>query len=232
MRSIHVLQSHYNYYYNYIMGRIQRRTIKSQETEDALRKAVLAYKLAQDSGLGGNSIRDIADEYGVQYVTLWRRINGGKTRKEAHRKEQKLTAGEEKTLKDWVCDLDNRGFPPKVEMVSDMACTILLKRYDNAEEVDKKDLIGKHWITRFLNRHPELVTKFSTQVNKQRIAANSIKLLQRHFKDLKALMTRYHIDRAEQVYNMDEKGFLLGLASRCKVICRRGRKSPPLLQGM
>ena len=62
MQSIHVLQSHYNYYYNYIMGRIQRCTIKSQETEDALRKVVLVYKLVQDSGLGENSIRDTADE--------------------------------------------------------------------------------------------------------------------------------------------------------------------------
>ena len=97
--------------------------------------------MAQDRVLGGNSIRDIADEYGVQYVTLWRRINRGKPRKEAH---QKLTAGEEKMLKDWVCHLDNRGFPPKVEIVSHMACTILLKRYDNAEEVNEKDLIGKH----------------------------------------------------------------------------------------
>ena len=109
--------------------------------------------------------RDIADEYGVQYITLWWKINRRKTRKKVHRKEQKLTAGEEKMLKDWVCNLDNQGFPPKVEMVSDIACNILLKRYDNAEEVDKKDLIGKHWITHYLNRHPELV-KFTTPKSK------------------------------------------------------------------
>ena len=40
--------------------------------------------------------------------------------------------------KDWMCDLDNRDFSPKVEMVSNMTCTILLKWYDNVEEVDKK----------------------------------------------------------------------------------------------
>ena len=69
-------------------------------------------------------------------------------------------------LKDWVCNLDDRGFPPKVGMVSDMAYTILLKRYDNAEEMDEKDLIGKHWITHYLNRHPELVAKFTTPKSK------------------------------------------------------------------
>ncbi|RPB10741.1 hypothetical protein P167DRAFT_465153, partial [Morchella conica CCBAS932] len=29
-------------------------------------------------------------------------------------------------------------------------------------------------------------------------------------------------------YNMDEKGFIMGSASRCKVICRRGRRTPRL----
>ena len=76
-------------------------------------------------------------------------------------------------LKVGMCDLDNQGFTPKVEMVSDMTYTISLKWYDNREEVDKKNLIENHWITNYLNRHPKLVTKFSTQVNKQYIAANS-----------------------------------------------------------
>ena len=28
------------------------------------------------------------------------------------------------------------------------------------------------------------------------------------------------------IWNMDEKGFLLGIANKVKVICRRGRKNP------
>lgn len=34
----------------------------------------------------------------------------------------------------------------------------------------------------------------------------------------------------ENIYNMDEKGFMMGIASHCKVICRRGRKNPRLPQ--
>ena len=30
------------------------------------------------------------------------------------------------------------------------------------------------------------------------------------------------------MYNMDEKGFMMGKGERCKVICRRGRKNPRL----
>jgi len=32
------------------------------------------------------------------------------------------------------------------------------------------------------------------------------------------------------MYNMDEKGFMIGVALRCKVICKRGRRSPKLTQ--
>jgi hypothetical protein len=34
---------------------------------------------------------------------------------------------------------------------------------------------------------------------------------------------------SENIYNMDEKGFLLGQALKVKVICRRGRKNPRLM---
>ena len=214
------------------MGRVRPPSNKYKETEAALRKAILAYRTQDDQDERKKSLRDVADEYGVAYVTLWWRVRGGKGRVQAHQREQELMVAEEKTLSGWICDLNDRGFPPKVEMVSAMARIIILQRYDDPEMADPAELeVGQHWISRFLNRHPELVTKFSTQVNKQRMAANELQALKRHFRDLKSLMIKHHIDQPSQVYNMDEKGFLLGLEARCKVICRQGRKSPPLLQG-
>ena len=32
------------------------------------------------------------------------------------------------------------------------------------------------------------------------------------------------------MYNMDEKGFMMGIALRCKVICQKGRRSARLTQ--
>jgi DDE superfamily endonuclease len=31
-------------------------------------------------------------------------------------------------------------------------------------------------------------------------------------------------------YNVDEKGFMMGMASKCKVICQRSRRNPKLTQ--
>ena len=36
--------------------------------------------------------------------------------------------------------------------------------------------------------------------------------------------------RPENIYNMGEKGFLLGIALQVKVICRRDRKNPRYIQ--
>ena len=80
-------------------------------------------------------------------------------------------------------------------------------------------IIGENWTSRYLTRHPELVTKFSSQFDKKRIQANDPVTVQDHFKKLEQLMSQYKIAKAN-IYNMDEKGFLMGFASRSKVICR------------
>lgn len=154
-----------------------------------------------------------ADKYGMDHVKLWRRMKGVKTKVEAHVNEQKLTSGEEKVLSKWVVD----GFPARVAMVKAMANTILRKRYDEPLTAVIPSL-GTHWITRFLKQHSELQTKFSTQIHKQRISANNPELIKQHFRILHEIIMQYNIDEPRHVYNMDEKGFLIGLSSRAKVI--------------
>ena len=101
------------------MGRIHLRSNKSKQVEAALRKAVLVYQ-AQPDGNERKSLRDIADGYEVAYVTLWRKMKRGKSRVVAHQSEQKVMAGEEKTLRDWIYDLDDCGLTLKVGMVKDI----------------------------------------------------------------------------------------------------------------
>jgi hypothetical protein len=33
----------------------------------------------------------------------------------------------------------------------------------------------------------------------------------------------------KNIYNMDEKGFMIGIANKCKVICWRNKKNPHLI---
>ena len=59
----------------------------------------------------------------------------------------------------------------------------------------------------------------------QRAAASNPKDLKRHFSIFKKVVTDYKIE-SSYIWNMDEKGFLLGMANKVKVICRHGRKNP------
>ena len=82
------------------------------------------------------------------------------------------------------------------------------------------------WISRLLDSHPQLTSKFTTQVQKQWILASYPSVVKACFKKLCPTIQQRQI-LPQHIYNMDEKGFLVGIASRVKVICVRDRKSPP-----
>ena len=90
-------------------------------------------------------------------------------------------------------------------------------------------MLGQHWISRFLNRHPHLSSKFSTQVHKQRIIKSNPKILKQAFSVLGNMIRTLNIV-TQNIYTMDEKGLIMGKSTKVKVICVRERKSPPLLK--
>lgn len=91
---------------------------------------------------------------------------------------------------------------------------------DNPEPEELELIIGKNWITRFLNRHPELVAKFSSTFDKNRIKASDSKIIIDHFCKMERLIQNFDIAE-DMMFNMDEKGFMMGKSDRCKGICGR-----------
>ncbi len=65
----------------------------------------------------------------------------------------RLTLPEEDALVKFILDLDAQGFPPQLSGVEDMA-NLLLRERDGGR-------IGKHWATHFVQRQPELKTRFN-----------------------------------------------------------------------
>lgn len=92
------------------------------------------------------------------------------------------------------------------------------------------DISGKNYIQKgFLKRHPHLTTKFSSQVKKQRILNSNPDILQKALDKLG--WTVKELDMLpENMWNMDEKAIIHGKSARVKVICVRGRRSPPLMK--
>jgi hypothetical protein len=177
------------------------------------------------------SIRRAAEKYGVSRSTVQTRMKGVKTRAESQAKHQTLTPDEEGEIVRWIEKLDDMAIPPRATHVIRMVEAILFKRPSNSESAVKvaknkrpKGLIGKRWITRFLDRHPELASRFAGRIDNQRVVAGQPASIKSFFDRHSEVRSRKTI-KVENTYNADEKGFMIGQARKGKVICRRKRRN-------
>ena len=127
----------------------------------------------------------------------------------------------------WVIELDNMGMSPRGHLVRQLMLGILQGRGYCAN--NQSPQLGKRFIDRFRKRHVALSSSFTQDINcKRALAGNSI-LLNHFFNSQIEIQSRYHI-LLENIWNMNKKGFLLGVSSREKVLCRSTRKNPRLVQ--
>jgi len=89
--------------------------------------------------------------------------------------------------------------------------------------------LGQHWLSNFLNHHPSLSAKFSTRLDRQRAYRGNIPALKDYFTKLLRLIQTHKI-QPEDIFNMDEKGFIIGISSKAKIICRTRRRPPRMTQ--
>jgi len=120
------------------------------------------------------SLRASAEKYGVAYSTLYGRLKGRQTWGAGHCKMQVLSDYEEKSVVRWCERLDEWGHPARLAVVKSMAEAIIARR-------EKKWSLGKHWITRFLSRHPDLAAQLSSRLDRQRALASNPSVIKNYF---------------------------------------------------
>ena len=89
----------------------------------------------------------------MPYTTLSERIAGITPRNETRPNCLKLSRLEEEVIIRYILDLDSRGFAPRLAGVEDMANYIL--------ESKRGKRVGKLWAYRFVQRQPDLKTRFT-----------------------------------------------------------------------
>ncbi|RPA95413.1 hypothetical protein L873DRAFT_1656399, partial [Choiromyces venosus 120613-1] len=87
------------------------------------------------------NIAAVACEFEVPVQRLRESQGGG------HRRMQVLTEYEENSIVRWCKRLDEWGHPARLAVVRNMAQAIVARRING-------HTLGKHWVSRFLNRHP------------------------------------------------------------------------------
>lgn len=191
---------------------------KAQQ-EGRLLLALQAYQKGQIT-----TICQAALAYNVPYSTLKYRLSGRVARVETRANSHKLTPTEEEVLTQWIISMDNRGYPARVCAVQNAAKLLLQQR------VGPSASIGINWSARFIKRQPTLQSRFNRKYDYQRAQCEDPELIGAWFRLVSNTIQKYGIQE-EDIYNFDETGFAMGIASTSRVVTTSDRRGkPPQLQ--
>ncbi len=183
--------------------------------EERVNLALNAVQLSQIS-----SLRAAAALYNVSLTTLYARRRGRVTRHAGQVNNHKLTATEEQVLLDRIKSLDDQGFSPTLPFIQRMANLLVAQHASSGS-------VGKNWLTRFIKRHEELMTKYLRKYDYQRAKCEDPEEIQKWFDLVQATVTKYKIV-AKDIYNFDESGFQMRIIATAKVITQTQQsKSKP-----
>jgi hypothetical protein len=151
-----------------------------------------------------------ADKYGVNRSTLSRRHRRVTRSNQDHAaSRQALNTTEESELVEYIKKLTEQGLPPTREMIRNFTEAVHPRRLSEA------------WVTRFLHRHQlDLTARWQKGLDRQRHQADSIPKYTSYFDLLHGKIVEHRIEQRHS-YNMDEKGFMIGVEGRNKRIFSR-----------
>jgi hypothetical protein len=135
----------------------------------------------------------------------------------------RLSKTQEDYLVQWIVSRDERGCPPRLAHVEEMANIILQTESDTPPEP-----VGGNWVTNFKQRHPELKSRFARRYNHQRAECENPRVIKKWFCDLREICSKKGILPAD-IYNFDETGFAMGLIATAKVLARSKMPGNPYL---
>ena len=167
----------------------------------------------------------VAKKYGVERTTLARRHKGASTSSAIKVQNQlSLHPQQEYELVQYIERLGRQGLPPTRAAIQNFGSQLAGKR------------VGKSWVDRFMVRHRDhLIPRWTTGIDNNRHKADSGEKYKLYFDLLESKIERYRI-LPHLIFNMDEKGFMLGVLSRSKRVFSKisledGRRSSLIQDG-
>jgi len=161
-----------------------------------------------------------AAKFGVQRTTLIRRHQGKtKSRADYYESRQIMTNDQERDLVNYINTLTHKGIPPTPAMVRTFI-------YDFT-----KHEVGKNFVGSFVRKYAEeLDSKYLAPIDLARKKADSYYSYSKYFELVKEKIQQYKV-QPKNMYNMDEKGFLLGVCQKTKRVFNRQLHEQGYLKG-
>jgi len=158
--------------------------------------------------------------------TLAYRLGGERvSRQVAHVEQQLLTPVEGGVIVRWIKRLEDWGFLPRLDMVKGMAQMLVWKK----KVVLIGPPVGKQWIMRFLSHHPDIASRYSENLDCQHAYAHDPNKIKDNFRKFNRLRISHNLQPGD-IYNLDEKGFMMGMSAKTKVVPRVGRRNSRVTQ--
>jgi hypothetical protein len=151
-----------------------------------------------------------ADKYNISRSALSQRHQGVSCwRADYTANKQSLAPHQELELVRYITKLTKQGLPPTREMIRNFSSEVAHQQ------------LSESWVTCCIDRQKiHLISKWTSAMDRMRHLADSESKYHLYFELLHQKITQYHLD-ARDIYNMDEKGFLIGLIGRSKRIFSR-----------
>jgi hypothetical protein len=189
------------------MGRVKPRSSRSADKEDRIRRAI------EERAAHGSTLRELSLKYGVPRSTLSDRLR-------RIQQAMELTPLQEKALAKWFEQLEETGLPPRPDLFKAKAMQLAQKRAEDEEDPSLAKL-RPNWDLDFFMRHPDLCDKYLEANQGDSKLASQPGPIRQYFRTLERLL-KEHKFKSENMYNVDEKGFMLSDGTRA---ARRGRKT-------
>ena len=174
--------------------------------------------LGSNSAADGASVAETARRNHVPPSSLYHRTHGRPTRRRGHASQQRMSVEEEEALADTLVRLVTQGSSPSLALLSHMAHSML-----KAREGAQEEPMGKHWASRFIKRHSDkLSAAWSSPLPSKRAEAGDPEMIKEFLATLQKVREEYGVG-PEDLWNMDEKGYILGSFGRERVLVRPGR---------
>jgi hypothetical protein len=86
--------------------------------------------------------------------------------------------------------------------------------------------VGKRWAINFINRQPELKSRYQRRYDYQRALCEDPTIIRNWFRLVENIIAKYGI-RSDDIWNFDETGFMMGMISTGKVVTSAERRGRP-----
>ena len=149
----------------------------------------------------------IAERFGISRPTLSKRhcsVQG--SQKDQYESQRILNNQQAKKLIKWINKLTDRGLYPTHKILRNFAKEITGNKP------------GKHWPSRFLKKYNNnLIARYTIGIDTSRKRADSAYKYTLYFELMARKIKEYDM-QPENIYNIDEKGFFIGVLSKGKRI--------------